>query len=63
MAVIATAGKLAVILWNMLVKKQPYSPVLPTEYLDKIRQNQIQQIQRKIQQLKIHGNELIFTAA
>jgi len=30
-AVSATARKLAVILWNMVVKKQPYSP--PTEYL------------------------------
>lgn len=30
-AVSATTRKLAVILWNMVVKKQPYSP--PTEYL------------------------------
>jgi transposase len=57
-AIVATARKLAVISWNMLVKKQSYSPV-PTEYLDKIRQQQVKQIQ----QLKIHENELIFTAA
>jgi hypothetical protein len=30
-AVSATARKLAVILWNMVVKKMPYKP--PTEYL------------------------------
>jgi hypothetical protein len=30
-AVSATARKLAVILWNMIVKKMPYKP--PTDYL------------------------------
>ena len=59
-AIVATARKLAVILWNMLVKKQPYNAEPPTEYLNKIRLNQIKHIQRKIRQLGINENELIF---
>lgn len=59
-AIVATARKLAVILWNMLVKKQPYNPEPPTEYLNKIRLNQVKNIQRKIRQLNIHENELMF---
>ena len=59
-AIVATARKLAVILWNMLVKKQPYNPQPSTEYLNKIRMNQVKHIQRKIKQLNIHENELIF---
>ena len=52
-AIVATARKLAVIIWNMLVKKAPYHPVVPAEYADKIRQHQVKQIQRKIRQLNI----------
>ncbi len=62
-AIVATARKLAVILWNMLVKKQPYKAEPPIEYLNKIRLNQVKHIQRKIRQLNIHENELIFAMA
>ena len=62
-AVVATARKIAVIIWNMLVKKKPYVPIAPTEYLNKIRANQVKNIQRKIRQLNIHENELIFATA
>ncbi len=62
-AIVATARKLAVILWNMLVKKQPYNTEPPTEYLNKIRLNQVKHIQRKIRQLDILENELTFALA
>ncbi len=62
-AIVATARKLAVILWNMLVKKQPYNPAPPIEYLNKIRFNQVKHIQRKIRQLDILETELTFALA
>jgi transposase len=62
-AIVATARKLAVIVWNMLVKKKPYNPAPPVEYLNKIRSNRIKNIQRQIRQLDIHEGELIFATA
>jgi len=62
-ATVATARKLAVIVWNMLVKKKPYTPVIPAKYLNKIRQNQVKQIQRKIRQLNINHDEIVFATA
>ena len=62
-AMVATARKLAVIVWNMLVKKKPYNPDPPAEYQNKIRNNQIKNIQRKIRELNITENELIFATA
>ena len=59
-AIVATARKLAVIIWNMLVKKVAYKPVVPAEYLNKIRHNQLKHIQRKIRQLNIHEDEIVF---
>ena len=62
-AVVATARKLAVIVWNMLVKKTSYKPVVPAEYLNKIRGYKLRNIQRQIRQLDIHEGELIFAKA
>ena len=59
-AVVATARKLATIVWNMLVKKIAYNPVPTKENLDKIRRNQIKNIQRKIRQLDVKEGELLF---
>lgn len=59
-AIVATANKVSKIIWNMLVKKQPYNPVIPTEYLDKIRKNEVKNIQRKIRQLNIREEEILF---
>jgi hypothetical protein len=59
-AIVATARKLAVTVWNMLVKRTAYMPMQAKEYLDKIRRRQIQNMQRKIKQLKIKQNELCF---
>lgn len=62
-AIIATANKLSKIIWNMLVKNQPYNPVMPAEYLDKIRKNEVKNIQRKIRQLNIREEEIQFAIA
>ena len=59
-AIIATANKLSKIIWNMLVKKQSYNPVIPKEYLDKIRKKEVKNLQRKISQLNIKEGELLF---
>lgn len=59
-AIVATARKLAVIVWNMLIKKKPYNPEPPVEYLNKIRANQVKNIQRKIRQLNVQEHELMF---
>lgn len=59
-AIVATANKLAKIIWTMLVKKVSYNPIIPAEYQNKIRQNQIKSIQRKIRQLDVHPEELVF---
>jgi len=62
-AITATANKLAKIIWNMLVKKTSYNPVVPAEYLDKIRRQQIKNMQTKIRQLNIREGELTFLNA
>lgn len=62
-AIVATARKLAVIIWNMLVKKIAYNPIVTKEYLDKVRQNQLKNIQRKIRSLNIQEGELQFAIA
>jgi transposase len=62
-AIVATARKLATIVWNMLVKKIPYNPVPTKENLDRIRCNQVKNIQRKIKQLNVREEELLFATA
>ena len=57
-AIVATARKLAVIVWNMLVKKQPYQPQPTAQYLDHMRKKQIKNIKSKIRQLGITQGEL-----
>lgn len=59
-AITATANKLSKIIWNMLVKKEAYNPVMPTEYLDQIRKKEVKNIQRKIRQLNISEDEILF---
>lgn len=59
-AIIATANKLSKIIWNMLVKKEAYNPIMPEEYLDKIRKKEVKNIQRKIRQLNIKEEEILF---
>jgi transposase len=57
-AISATARKLAVIIWNMIVKNIPYNP--PTQYLflDQKRKMKIKQINKLIHKFDIQQNEL-----
>ena len=57
-AITATARKIAVILWNMIVKKEPYNPIKSEEYLSQMRQRKIKFIKRDIQKMKITIDEL-----
>lgn len=50
-AVSATARKLATILWNMLYKKQQYSPPTIYEYLDQKRKRKVLELQKQIANL------------
>jgi transposase len=61
-AITATARKVAVIIWNMLTQKKPYLPMIQTDYLEKIRKSQIKNLQKKVNQLKIKPEELIFVS-
>ena len=57
-AITATARKLAVIIWNMLTKHQPYRYEDSAIYTEKIRRLQLKNIQRKINALNISDGEL-----
>jgi len=59
-AVVATARKLAVIIWNMLSKKEQYQPTEDTAYTEKLRTQTIKNMQRKLKRLNISPEELIF---
>jgi len=58
-AVSATARKLAVIIWNMIVKKQLYQPPIPYLFLDQKRKmGLIKKIKKQINKFEITGNDL-----
>lgn len=60
-AVSATARKLAVIIWNMIVKNQPYQP--PTEYLfldQKRKLGLVKRMKKQIAKFEITADELDF---
>jgi transposase len=60
-AISATARKLAVIIWNMLVKDMPYSP--PTQYLfldEKRKLGLVKRIQKQITKFEIQPEQLGF---
>jgi transposase len=57
-AITATARKLAVIAYNMLVHKKPFSPFDPEEYQKLVRSQKIKNIQRTMSKLKIELAEL-----
>jgi len=60
-AITATARKLAVIIWNMITKKEPYNPTNEYVFLDQKRR-QIALIRKRIASYGIDPNELgIFT--
>lgn len=59
-AVVATARKLAVIIWNMLSKKEQYQPTEDVAYTEKLRVQAIKNMQRKLKRLNISPEELVF---
>ncbi|HOM35465.1 MAG TPA: hypothetical protein PK262_00320 [Bacteroidales bacterium] len=52
-AITATARKLAVIIWNMIMKKQKYTPINSEEYKEKMKQIKTKQIQKMIRNYNI----------
>lgn len=59
-AVVATARKLAVIIWNMLSKKEQYKPSEDAAYTEKLRVQAIKNMQKKLKRLNISPEELVF---
>jgi len=58
-AISATARKLAVIIWNMIVKRIPYRPVTEYQFLDQKRKK-ITQMKKQITKFDISMNDLCF---
>jgi transposase len=58
-AITATARKLAVIIWNMIHKQEPYRPYNETIYSQKVKASVIHNIKAKMKRLDIQPNELI----
>jgi predicted Zn-dependent peptidase len=49
---------MAVMIWNMIVKKQEYNPKKSDEYLEKIKAITTKQIEKMIEKYKIDINSL-----
>ena len=62
-AITATARKLAIIIWNMVVNKVPYNPPNHYEFLDQKRKRLVRQMQKQICKFEISDNELILNTA
>lgn len=60
-AITATARKLAVIIWNMVVKKQAYAPMDETAYTEKIRAATIAGIKKRMKRLDLSLSDLAMT--
>lgn len=59
-ATIATARKIAVIIYNMLEKKEPYSYHYINNELERIKKAQVRNIKKRIKQLNLSHKELGF---
>jgi len=57
-AISATARKLGVIIWNMVVKKIPYNPISAYEFLDQKRKRKVQEMKKLIHKFDITPNDL-----
>jgi len=57
-AISATARKLAVIIWNMIIKKQPYNNEHGYEFLDQKRKRKVQEMKKLIHKFDIKTDEL-----
>lgn len=59
-AIIATARKLAIIVYNMIVKRQAYRPEPLAQYQEKVRAQRIKHIQRTIKKFGVEQHEVAF---
>lgn len=50
--------KLAVIIWNMIVKNEPYKPETDYEFLDQKRKRKVQEMKKLIHKFDIKINDL-----
>lgn len=57
-AVSATARKLAVIIWNMIIKRIPYNPPKLYEFLDQKRKRKVQEMRKLIAKFNLSSNDL-----
>ncbi|MFD2069532.1 IS110 family transposase, partial [Pontibacter silvestris] len=57
-AITATARKLAVIIWNMVTKAEPYRKNEIKENNEKSRRIGLRQVEKRIQALKLNQSEL-----
>lgn len=57
-AVSATARKLAVIIWNMVVKGSPYCPPTTYEFLDQKRKRKVQEMKKLIVKFNLTTDDL-----
>ncbi len=57
-AISATARKLAVIIWNMIIKKQPYKNEHGYEFLDQKRKRKVKEMKKLIHKFDIKTDEL-----
>jgi transposase len=60
-AITATARKIAVIIWNMIVKKQQYKPLAEDVYRELIKVKVIKNIQHQMKKLNIVTDDLLIT--
>jgi len=57
-AISATARKLAIIIWNMIVKQQPYNNEHGYEFLDQKRKRKVKEMRKLIHKFDIKTDEL-----
>lgn len=58
-AITATARKLAVIIWNMIIKKEPYKPVEIEDYQERIKEKTIAYLKKQMDSLGLSKEELM----
>jgi transposase len=57
-AITATARKIAILLWNMIVKQMPYTAQKPEHYLNQIKNRKMKNLRKDIQKYNITIDEL-----
>jgi transposase len=57
-AIVATARKMAVIIWNMITHQVPYKPLDEHVYSERVKQNIIRNLRNKLRRLNLSINDL-----